>query len=60
MKTLNFITLLLIIIGGLNWGLTAFGLNIVHALFKSIPIVETVIYVLVAASAVFQIKNLKA
>ena len=43
----------LLIIGGLNWLLFAFGFNLVTALLGSIPILETIVYVLVGLSAVY-------
>lgn len=60
MKMLDQLTLLLVIIGGLNWGLTAFGYNLVEMLVGAFPPVNTVVYVLVAVSAIYQIKNLAA
>jgi hypothetical protein len=49
-----FITaLVLVIIGGLNWGLVAFGFNLVDALFGAIPIIERIIYLLVGLSALY-------
>lgn len=53
MKAINIITLLLIIVGGINWGLTAFDFNLVEALFG--PGLANVIYALVGLSAVWQI-----
>ncbi len=56
---LNLVTLGLIIVGGLNWGLYAFDFNLVNFILGSVPMLEKAVYVLVAASAVFQAKNLK-
>ena len=44
----------LLIVGGLNWGLHAFGYNVVTMLSRAlrVPQVEKVIYILVAVSAV--------
>lgn len=48
------IAFLLVIIGGLNWGLIgAFDFNAVHFLFGSMPMVQKVVYILVGVSAVF-------
>ncbi|MDD4251284.1 MAG: DUF378 domain-containing protein [Candidatus ainarchaeum sp.] len=58
MKIIDTITLLLIIIGGINWGLSAFGYNLVNMLVGAFPPVDMVVYVLVAVSALYQIKNL--
>jgi len=50
---------LLIVIGGLNWGLVGIGgflgkdLNVVHLLLGSWPSVEWVVYILVGLSALF-------
>jgi uncharacterized membrane protein YuzA (DUF378 family) len=56
---LNLITLALVIVGGLNWGLYAFDFNLVNFILGSVPMLEKAVYVLVAASGVFQAKNLK-
>ena len=42
----------LLIIGGLNWGLVgAFNFNLVDAILGSVPTVERIVYVLVGLSA---------
>ncbi len=43
----------LVIIGGLNWGLTAFGYNIVNMLLGSVPVAEQAVYVIVGLSALY-------
>lgn len=53
MKVINIITLLLIIVGGINWGLAAFDFNLVETLFG--PDFANVIYALVGLSALWQI-----
>lgn len=51
----------LLIIGGLNWGLIGLGmwmnsnLNVVHLIFRPLPAVEALIYVLVGVAAVVKI-----
>ena len=56
MKALNLTTLILVIVGGLNWGLVgAFQFNLVAAIFGGWPLVEATVYVLVGLSAVWQI-----
>jgi uncharacterized membrane protein YuzA (DUF378 family) len=57
MKTLNVVTLVLLIVGGLNWGLVgAFGFDLVASLFGSQDaLLARVVYVLVGLSAVWQI-----
>lgn len=57
MRTINIITLFLVIIGGLNWGLVGlFEFDLVAALFggqDSAP--ARIVYVLVGISAVWQL-----
>lgn len=57
MKSLNFVTLMLVIVGGLNWGLVgAFQFDLVAALFGGQDaMLSRVVYVLVGASALWQI-----
>lgn len=59
-STLDWIALVLVIIGGLNWGLVGlFDLNLVNLIFGSISWLETVVYVLVGLSALWTIKVAK-
>lgn len=52
MKILQFVTMLLLIVGGLNWGLYGlFDIDLVYSLFGA-SIAATVVYVLVGISAV--------
>ena len=51
--TIGMIANILLIIGGLNWGLYAFGYNLVSMLFGFMPILGTIVYVLVALSALY-------
>ena len=56
MKILNTITLALLIVGGLNWGLVGlFSFDLVAALFGEMSALSRVVYVLVGASAAWQI-----
>lgn len=60
MKTIGLIVAVLVIIGGLNWGLIGlFNFNVVSYLFGGMPIVERLIYVLVGFSAVYQVVHYK-
>lgn len=54
MKALHILTFILTIIGALNWGLVAFDYNLVTSLLGSWPHAVKAVYLLVAASAVFQ------
>ncbi|MDA0754171.1 MAG: DUF378 domain-containing protein [Candidatus Marinimicrobia bacterium] len=59
-KYLNSVTLLLIIIGGVNWLLVGlFEFNLVNYLFSDVPILEKAIYTLVGISALYCISLLK-
>jgi uncharacterized protein len=58
MKALNLITLVLIIVGGLNWGLVALGYNLVEALFGADTALTNIVYGLVGLSALWQIMPL--
>ena len=53
LTTVDTIALVLVIIGGLNWGLTAFGYNVVDMVFGSWAWLVTLIYVLVGLSGVY-------
>ena len=56
MKTLNIITLALLIIGGLNWGLVGlFDFNLVAALFGADTLLSNIVYTLVGLSALYQL-----
>jgi uncharacterized membrane protein YuzA (DUF378 family) len=57
MKALNLITLILVIVGGLNWGLVGlFQFDLVAALFggQTAPI-SRIVYILVGLSALWQL-----
>lgn len=54
MKALHMVTFLLVIVGGINWGLVGlFDLNLVSVIFGGFPGLEQLIYVLVGVSAVY-------
>ena len=60
MKYLHSVSFLLLIVGGLNWLLTAFNWNLVHALLGSWPTVEMLVYILVGLGAVYEIATHKS
>jgi hypothetical protein len=61
MKALDTITGVLLIIGGLNWGLVgAFDFDLVAALFGEMSPLSRLVYVLVGLSAVYQAVRWKA
>ena len=54
MKALNLITLVLVIVGGLNWGLVGLmDLDLVATLFGRGTMVSRVVYVLVGLAAIY-------
>lgn len=57
MKTLNLVTLALVIIGGINWGLVGIAqFDLVAAIFGGQDaLLARVVYVLVGLSAIWQI-----
>lgn len=61
MKALSILTLVLIIVGGLNWGLVgAFNFDLVATLFGAGSPLARLVYVLVGLSALWQIAPLVA
>jgi len=56
MRIVNTLTLLLLVVGGLNWGLVGLsGLDLVAALFGEMSVLSRLVYVLVGASALWQV-----
>ena len=56
MKTLNLITLTLVIIGAINWLLVGlFEFNLVDAIFGSLSAITRIIYILVGISGLWAI-----
>ncbi len=55
-NTLDWIALVLVIVGGLNWGLVGlFNFNLVQEVLGTMPILRDTIYVLVGLSAAYMI-----
>lgn len=52
MKLLHTITWILLIVGGLNWGLSALGWNVVAYLGTTLAMI---IYILVGLSAIYEL-----
>ncbi len=52
-KLLHVAAVLLLFVGGINWLLFAFGYNLVTLVFGSVPMLETLVYVLVGLSALY-------
>ena len=50
---LDLLAIVLVIVGGLNWGLYAFGYNLVSILLGWMPVLEKVVYIVVALAAIY-------
>ena len=56
MKGLNLATLILVIVGGINWGLVGLAdFNLVAALFGEDTVLSNAVYLLVGLSALWQL-----
>lgn len=56
MRILNTLTLVLLIVGGLNWGLVGlFGFDLVAAIFGEMSLLSRIVYVIVGLSAAWQL-----
>ncbi|MDP3941892.1 MAG: DUF378 domain-containing protein [bacterium] len=54
MKALHMLAFILVVVGGVNWGLWGLmNLNLVNLLFSSMPGVERLLYIFVGLSAVY-------
>ena len=59
MKVIDKITLALVIIGAINWGLIGiFNFNLVDTIFGTMSIISRIIYILVGISGLWCIKAL--
>ncbi len=52
MKSVHMIAFILLVVGGLNWLLVAFGYNLVDSLFGAGSTLAMAVYVLVGLSAI--------
>lgn len=56
MKALNLATLILLIIGGINWGLVGLAdFNLVAAMFGAGSALTNIVYIIVGLSAIWQL-----
>ncbi|MCL6728567.1 DUF378 domain-containing protein [Sphingomonas hankyongi] len=56
MRALNIVTLVLLIVGGINWGLVGLaGFDLVAAIFGEMSTLSRIVYSLVGLSALWQI-----
>ena len=52
MQMLRFVSVILLVVGGLNWGLVGlFDVNVVHAILGGVPVLERLVYILVGLAA---------
>lgn len=61
MKAIDIIAAILLVVGGINWGLVgAFQFDLVATLFGEGATLARIVYILVGLSAVYQAASLKA
>ncbi len=61
MRTVDVVAAVLLVIGGLNWGLVGvFGFNLVAAIFGEMSFLSRLIYILVGLGALYQIAGVKS
>jgi|TARA_B100001029_G_scaffold157415_1_gene143443 uncharacterized membrane protein YuzA (DUF378 family) len=61
MRNLDVVVAILLVIGGLNWGMVGLlDFDLVSYLFSGYPVVQNTVYILVGLSAVYQVVSLKA
>lgn len=54
MKTLDYIALILVVIGAVNWGLIGFfSFDLVRAIFGDMTIISRIVYALVGVSGLY-------
>jgi len=65
-KTLHMLALYLAVVGAVNWGLVGLGMlfggadanwNLVNLVVGSVPVLESLVYVLVGLSGVYLVAN---
>jgi len=56
LNVLGWIALILVIIGGLNWGLVGlFSFNLVTAIFGTMTLISRIVYILVGLAAIYML-----
>lgn len=56
MRTLDMAAVLLLVVGGLNWGLVGvFGFDLVAAIFGDMTVLARVVYALVGVAAAYRL-----
>ena len=54
-KVVDVVALVLLIVGGLNWGLAIWDVNLVTLLLGAVPVLVKIVYALVGLSAVYEL-----
>lgn len=55
MKTIDVVVAILLVVGGLNWGLVGiFHFDLVATIFGDMSIISRIVYILVGISALYQ------
>ena len=55
-SVIDWIALVLVIVGGLNWGLVGLlNVDLVELIFGSIPILQRIVYIIVGLAAIYLI-----
>jgi uncharacterized membrane protein YuzA (DUF378 family) len=61
MKVLDAIAVILLIVGGLNWGLVGVAsFDLVAAIFGNMSVLSRIVYILVGLAAIYQIFGWKS
>jgi len=61
MKGLNLLAVILLVIGGLNWGLVGTtGFDLVRAIFGDMSPLSRIVYTLVGLAAIYQLATWRA
>lgn len=56
LSALDWLAMILVIVGGLNWGLVGiFKFDLVNAILGGIPLLQNIVYILVGLAAVYMI-----
>ena len=59
LTTLDYIAIILVIVGGLNWSLVgAFNFDLVKTIFGDMSVISRVVYILVGISALYLFSTL--
>lgn len=54
-KKIHILAFILLIVGGLNWLLHAFGYNVVNMVLGGMPAIEQAVYILVGLAAIYEL-----